>query len=115
LNVFGPTFSTWLGRYWASRRSDIQILSAAKRDDMAHTIDQSKRVFVFNVTRGQMEFLQYSVLEAIKDQMVFVFSPKYMSYMKIIPHKTHVIVSSNEPPDYQMLSNDKYNVINVSN
>lgn len=83
-----------------------QKLSVGKRDDIAHAIDATKRVFFFDIPRGGMEFMQYNVLEMLKDQMVF--SPKYDSTTKIIRHKVHVVVFSNEDPDMSALSEDRY-------
>jgi len=107
----GNKGKSWLTRYWFSQRTDMQRLSVGKRDDLAYAIDTSKRVFVFDIPRGQLEYLQYSVLEQLKDQMIF--SPKYESSAKVIRHKVHVIVFTNEDPDYGKMTNDRYRVTNI--
>lgn len=86
-------------------------MSVGKRDDMAHAIDETKRVFIIDVPRGSMEYLQYSVLEMLKDKVVF--SPKYESRTKIIPHNVHVVVMCNEQPDMNKLTRDRYNIIEI--
>lgn len=108
----GGKGKSFFQRWFATNYSDTcQLLCPGKRDDLAHAIDVSKRVFLFNVPRGGMEFLQYSVLEMLKDRVIF--SPKYESKTKIIMEKTHVVVFSNEEPDYSKMSEDRYEVVNL--
>lgn len=108
----GNTGKSWMSRYLMTNREDVQVLRIGKRDDLAHMIDETKRVFIFDVPRKQMEFLQYSILESLKDR--FVSSPKYNSTMKILEHVPHVIVFCNEPPDLNALSLDRINIINLN-
>lgn len=107
----GKSGKSWLTRYWFSTRDDMQRLSIGKRDDLAFAIDPSKKLFVFDIPRGSMEFLQYSVLEQLKDQMIF--SPKYESRSKVLPHKVHVVVFSNEAPDLTKMTADRYRVTHI--
>lgn len=109
----GNKGKSWLIRYWFSHRDDVQRLSVAKRDDIAYALDVTKRIFCFDVPRGSMQFLQYCMLEGIKDRMVF--SPKYNSGCKVFNHKSHVIVFSNEYPDPNLLSMDRYVLKDISN
>jgi hypothetical protein len=107
----GGTGKSWFIKKWLYEHSEItQCLSIGKRDDIAHVIDDSKSVFLFDLPRSQSEFLQYSILEQLKDKMVF--SPKYNSRMKFLQHTPHVVVFMNEPPDMTKLSVDRYKVIN---
>lgn len=109
----GGTGKTWFQRYLLTERpEDVQVLSGGKRDDIAHAIDSSKKVFLFNVPRQGMEYLQYTILEQIKDRMVF--SPKYNSRTKILP-KAHVVVFCNEHPDLDKMTPDRYNITDFSN
>lgn len=108
----GGIGKTWLQRYLLSHiPARAQVLSMAKRDDVAHAVDESKDVFLFNIPRGGMEFLNYTVLEQIKDKMVF--SPKYNSRTKIFAKNTHVFVFCNEEPNYGKMSRDRYHVVNL--
>lgn len=106
----GGNGKTWFCRYYLSKYNDGQVLGVGKRDDLSHAIDNSKRVFFINVPRGAMEFLQYTILEQLKDRMVF--SPKYDSQLKVFRHKVHVIVFTNEHPDMNKMSDDRYEIIN---
>lgn len=98
-------------RYCMTKRDDVQILRVGKRDDLAHAIDPNKKVFLFDVQRSELQFLQYSVLEMLKDRMIF--SPKYHSQTKILLKKPFVVVFCNEEPDMTKLSADRYEIRNI--
>lgn len=105
-NIGKSWFLKWfLGKY----PQDCQRLAIGKRDDLAYAIDPSKRFFFFDIPRTQSEFLQYSVLEQLKDQMVF--SPKYHSVNKILPTTVHVVVFMNEEPDMTKMTGDRFNIM----
>lgn len=109
----GNAGKSWMTRYLMSQLADdVQVFRIGKRDDLAHSIDVSKRVFIFDVPRTQMIYLQYSILESIKDQLIY--SPKYNSTLKVIAHATVVIVFSNEAPDLTALSVDRYSMMTIS-
>jgi len=102
----GNSGKTWFCRYLLCQRpDDVQILSIGKRDDVAHIVDPAKKIFLFNIPRGQMTFFQYSVAEALKDG--FVQSNKYSSVVKSWATKNHVVVFCNEFPDEEKLSADR--------
>jgi hypothetical protein len=109
----GNKGKSWLVRYWFSTRDDIQRLSIGKRDDLAYAIDVTKKIFVFDIPRGSMDMLQYSILEQLKDRMIF--SAKYQSTCKVIAHKVHVIVFCNEEPDMNKMSRDRYKFLRITN
>lgn len=103
---------SWICQWALSNYGDkVQILKIGRRDDLAHAIDETKSIFLFDVPRNQMIYLQYAVLEMLKDQLVF--SPKYGSRMKILRVVPYVAVFSNEAPDFSALTNDRFNYINV--
>lgn len=110
----GNTGKSWfIRKFLSSHRDSVQILSVGKRDDVAFTIDPSKRFFLFDLPRSSAEFLQYTILEQLKDR--FVFSPKYNSRTKVLEHQPHVVVFMNEAPDMNKLSRDRYQIINWNN
>ena len=109
----GGAGKTFLQRYMVSKHPDkVQVLSSGKRDDVAHAVDSHKNIFLFNVPRGGMEFFPYTVVEQLKDRMVF--SPKYHSHTKIWMESTHVIVFCNETPMMDRMSEDRYVIVNLS-
>lgn len=108
----GGKGKSWFCRWMLAFHGDkTQVLGVGKRDDLAHAIDVTKSIFLFNVPRGGMEFLQYGILEHLKDRMIF--SPKYTSSMKLICSKCHVVVFCNEAPDMEKMSQDRYAIIEL--
>ncbi|AKV62276.1 putative replication initiation protein [Hermit crab associated circular virus] len=108
----GNSGKSWFIRYLMTERpDDVQMLSIGKRDDLAHAIDPAKKIFFFDVPRGGMEFMQYAVLEQLKNRLVF--SPKYESRMKVLHHIPHVVVFCNEEPDRTKLSRDRFRVTHI--
>lgn len=103
----GGAGKSWFQRVMVSEFPDrVQLLSSGKRDDIAFAVDEHKDIFMFNIARGQMEYLNYSVLEMLKDRMVF--SSKYNSKMKILHKVPHVIVFCNEHPNMEKMTDDRY-------
>jgi len=105
----GGKGKSWFQRYLLTKFPErVQLLGPGKREDIAHCIDVTRDIFLLNVPRNQMEFLNYSILEQLKDRCVF--SPKYESQMKILTHQAHVVVFSNERPDMNKMTADRYSV-----
>lgn len=109
----GGAGKSWFCRKYFTDNSDVQLLSVGKRDDLAHAVDITKRVFLFNIPRENMQYLQYGFLESLKDRVLF--SPKYKSGTKVLLHKPHVIVFSNEFPEDGKLTPDRVEVRVVNN
>ncbi|AXQ65676.1 MAG: putative viral replication protein [Kreonivirus seabatis] len=110
----GGAGKSWFSRWWYTAHADLtQLLGVGKRDDLAHAIEPDKRYFLFDVPRTQLEFFQYSILEQLKNRIVF--SPKYSSRVKVLNHVPHVVVFCNESPDMNKLTSDRYKVINIRN
>jgi len=108
----GNSGKSWMCQYLLTKYPErTQVLRIGKRDDLSYAIDIDKDIFLFDIPRTQMTYLQYSVLESLKDRMIF--SPKYESSFKVLRTIPHVIVFSNEQPDMNTLSADRYNIINV--
>lgn len=92
--------------------AETQVIKLGKRDDLAYAIDPSKRVFLFDIPRGGMEFFQYNVVEQIKDRTVF--SSKYQSETKVLDHDAHVVVLCNEAPDVTKMTGDRYKYFDIN-
>lgn len=109
----GNTGKSWFCQFMMTHHGDeTQVLCVGKRDDLACSVMNGKRIYLFDVARGQLEHFQYCVPEMIKNRMVY--SPKYKSQMKILDELPHVVVFTNEEPDMQALSIDRYHVINTN-
>jgi len=108
----GGKGKSWICRWALTKYPDkVQILRIGKRDDLAYAIDETKRCFIFDIPREQMTYLQYSVLESLKDQMIF--SAKYESSLKVLRNPVQVIVFSNEKPDVTQLTQDRFHLIEI--
>lgn len=100
----GGAGKSWVVRKLLSERpDDVQVLSIGKGTDLAYAIDVSKTIFLFDIPRGGMEYFSYTVVEKLKDQVVF--SGKYQSGTKILPAPVHVVVFCNEEPDETKMTN----------
>lgn len=107
----GNSGKTFMAQYCLDKLPLCQYLCVGKSADLAHMIDESNRIFFIDVARSQMEFLQYQVLEMLKNRLVF--SPKYASRMKRLAFVPHVVVFCNEMPDESKLSVDRFNVVSL--
>lgn len=106
----GGKGKSFFQRWMISKHPDkVQLLCPAKRDDIAHAVDKSKEIFMFNVPRGGMEHFCYQAVEMIKDRVIF--SPKYNSRTKILSSIPHVIVFCNEYPDMDRMTEDRFIVV----
>lgn len=106
----GNTGKSWFSKYYSQLMPDkCQILYPGKKADMAYMIDVTRSIFFLDCPRSkQNEFLQYDIMEEIKNRMVF--NTKYESYMKFLK-KNHLVVFMNENPDESKLSADRYKII----
>ena len=104
---------TWFAKWYTKKFDDPQYLEPCKKADMAYALKDHLRVLFINVTRtsdtSQIDYL-YSFIESVKDGMVF--SPKYESRMKYLTN-VHVVVMTNSEPNMQLLSVDRYVIIEL--
>lgn len=110
VDELGNQGKTWFAKHYCKKHKDAQYMEPGKKADMAYALETTKRVLFVNVTRQQVEHMQYSFYESVKDGLVF--SPKYESGMKYLD-KMHVVILMNQQPDMTLLSNDRYNIINL--
>lgn len=111
VDVNGNVGKSWFTRYMLTKYADkVQRLSIGRREDLAFAIDPTKSIFLFDIPRGQVEFMQYVVFEQLKDGIVF--STKYESGNKFVG-PCHVVVFMNEKPDLNQLSADRYDITNL--
>lgn len=112
VDPLGSQGKSWLAAKLMSEEPDrVQILGVGRRDDVAHAIDPYKNIFLFDIPRTQMTFLQYPVLEMLKNRVVF--SPKYQSQPKILRSVPYVAVFCNEMPDMNVMTSDRYKIIEI--
>ncbi len=105
----GNTGKSWLADY-------LQIVKGAylcqlgKKTDIAYAYDLEK-IVVFDLTRSDKDFTNYSTIEAFKNGKLF--SPKYESKMLVFP-PCKVVVFANYSPDFEKLSEDRWEIITPS-
>lgn len=109
----GNQGKTWFAKWYCKSNDDSQYLEPAKKVDMAYALQDNLRVLFLNITRTTESDTQnylYAFIESVKDGMVF--SPKYESRMKYLS-KVHVVVLMNTDPNMELLSEDRYSLINL--
>jgi len=111
VDITGNNGKTWFAHYYAQLHDDVQVIQPGRKVDMAYALLQTIRVLFVDAPRSkQGEYLQYDLLEQVKDG--HVFSSKYESRMKTFG-KVHVVVLMNEEPDMTKLSADRYEIIRL--
>lgn len=109
LDPQGSSGKSWFQQWFLSVHPEkAQLLAPGRVQDIAFLIDESKDVFLMNVPRGGMEYLQYSILEQLKDRVVI--STKYETKVKYLLKVPHVVVFCNEAPDETKLSFDRFDI-----
>lgn len=110
----GNSGKSWFCRWWYTSHSEsTQLMGVGKRDDLAYAVQSDKQYFFFDIPRTQLEYFQYSILEQLKNRIVF--SPKYTSRVKVLDQTPHVVVFTNEEPDRNQLTNDRWDVMYIRN
>ena len=108
----GNSGKSWFAQYYCQIADNAQIILPGKKADMAYTIDETKKIFFFDCPRSkQGEFIQYDLLEELKNG--YIFAGKYESRVKTL-ETPHVVVFMNEKPDMSKLSIDRYNIVELS-
>jgi len=107
----GGRGKSWFVRWFLDAHpTETQLFRPAKVTDLAHAIKTHTKWFLFDVPRNGMQFLQYQVLEQLKDRVIF--SPKYNSTTKFLTSVPHVVVFCNEHPNMEQMTQDRYHFIN---
>lgn len=113
VDELGNSGKSFMTRWWLSDM-DIksQVLMVGKRDDLACAIKEDNTLFIFDIPRGELQYFQWSIVEQLKNGLVF--SPKYQSGTKYLRHgPATVVVFTNEEPDRQKLSSDRWCVTHI--
>lgn len=110
----GKGKTTFCRQLMSEKPNDVQVFNGVgKVADLSYAIDVTKKIFIFNIPRGKMEFVSYGLFEQLKDKMVW--TGKYGSTMKFIRHNVHIIVMCNEWPDLFKMTADRYKTYKIDN
>ncbi len=83
---------------------DAQIIQNGKSTDIAHSY-QYKNLIIVDLARCKEGFVNYAILENIKNGVMF--SPKYDSHTKYFK-PPHLVVMANWWPEYWKMSMDRW-------
>ena len=110
VDLVGNKGKSWFFRYYEQTHPrNTQIILPGKKADMCMFLRETCRVFLFDCPRSkQGEFIQYDMLEQVKNGLVF--SGKYEATDKRFP-TPHVVVAMNEHPNMEALSEDRYDIM----
>lgn len=104
----GNKGKTWYAKHLVSNKKAFYV-RGGKTADIAYAYNYEP-VVVFDFTKSQEEFVNYSTIECFKDGMIF--SPKYNSITKIFP-SCKVICFSNFEPSFKELSRDRWDYVQI--
>lgn len=108
----GGKGKTSLAKYLVVKHNALML--TGKSNDMYHMISQfpnKRKLFVVDCPRSQQDYINYGAIEQIKNGLIF--SGKYEG-CQLVFNTPHVIVFANEPPDYDKMSLDRWNVIRIA-
>lgn len=107
------TFAKWL---YLKHKGDIYLLSG-KASDMKNALigfhqrfGKPPKIVLINIPRHSLDYVSYTGIEEIKD--MFFYSGKYEGGMICGPNP-HVVVFANREPNYESMSQDRWNVIRI--
>lgn len=105
----GRSGKTVFGKFLVTNHSALYLTNGKTAD--AACIYDSHPIVLFNYTRSQSERINYEVLEMLKDGILM--SGKYVPVQKVTK-SPHVVVFANFRPNEEMLSKDRWNIIDMA-
>ena len=111
----GNTGKSYLAKYICLTNEDV-IIADGKKDNIFNQINKliengiEPRVIILDLPRHAKDYVNYGAIEQIKNGCIY--SGKYEGGQCLfkIPH---IIIFSNDEPDYTMWSYDRYDVVNI--
>lgn len=102
-DIEGNQGKTYLAKYLVQKYG-AYYNNGGKGADILFGYD-SERVVIFDYVRDSKDFVNYGVIEQLKNGILY--SPKYQSTMKVFPIP-HVFVFANFRPDESKMSSDRW-------
>lgn len=117
----GNVGKSFLCKYIALKYDNV-IISEGKKDNVYNQIlslynsenyiIEKPIICILDISRHNQDYINYGCLESIKNGMIY--SGKYEGGQCYFT-TPHIVVFSNEEPDYSKWSSDRYNVVNIDN
>ena len=103
----GGLGKTWLTK-WYHVNLQAAVYTTTKRGDVAYAYNGESTV-IFDLSRSQLEKLNYDTLESIKNGMVF--STKYESRLKLYMPPRMIVFMNKRPELHKNLSDDRLEML----
>lgn len=106
----GGIGKTTLCKYLCVKHGAIML--TGKSNDMYHQLSKMKDInlVIVDIPRSSKDYINYGAIEQIKNGLIF--SGKYEG-KQLIFDCPHVICFANETPNFEKMSNDRWNVIDI--
>lgn len=107
----GKVGKTSLFKYLIHKHNALVMQGNAK--DVYYYLSQNKtkaNIIIMNIPRYQLEWVNYGMIENLKDGVII--SGKYESCQFII-NNPHIFIFANKPPESDMMSKDRWNVVQI--
>lgn len=108
----GNIGKTVLCKYLVAKHNALML--TGKSNDMYHMISKfpdKRELILIDCPRSSQDYINYGAIEQIKNGLIF--SGKYEG-SQLVFNCPHVICFANQEPDYTKMSNDRWNVIDLS-
>lgn len=108
----GGVGKTALCKYLVVKHAALML--TGKSNDMYHMISKfpgKRKLFLIDVPRSAQDYINYGAIEQIKNGLIF--SGKYEG-AQLVFNSPHVFVFANQPPNYDMMSRDRWNVVCIN-
>lgn len=107
----GNVGKTTLCKYLVVEKDALML--TGKSSDMFHMISKfptKRKLIIIDCPRSSQDFINYGAIEQIKNGLIF--SGKYEG-TQLVFNCPHVVVFSNREPDYEKMSADRWNVVQI--
>lgn len=109
-DVKGGAGKTEFVKHMLLSRDDVFACRNAKSADIACAIKNHPKIVLMDLPRTIEGYVNYNIIEQLKDGMVF--SSKYKSGM-IVFNRPHIVVLANFKPDTATISADRWRIVEL--
>lgn len=109
----GGRGKTLFCKYLISRYQDVCVISATKSADIVTRAENYYKTYIIDIPRSTGEFCPFNAIEQLKNG--FITDSKLKKQARIINcAPPHVIIFSNHYPDTNKLSDDRWNITDLT-